>query len=170
MNDIKMLSPLLLLISAIYAGIKSDRLNRERITELRSYIDMLKFIRTELFSDMPFQIILSNASTVCTGRAEKTVKQLLNAIESNTYTSLNELWHIAIKQNCSLCENEKIILLEAGAVMGKFESTVQNAIIDSVIYRLENALNVKENEYTDKRKLTIFLPPLLVLLMIIVIM
>lgn len=166
----KIISCLFFVAAATCAGIKSDRLKRSRLNELRGYIELLKFIRCELNTDIPLKIIFSNAAMVCSDSAGETAKALHTALKSENYASMKELWKNTIVINCSLPENERQTLCEAGAVIGKYDSLVQAVCLGSIIDRLEKTLIIKEADYTGKRKLSIFMPPLLTLIAILAVL
>lgn len=165
----KAVSCIFFIASAVLAGLKADRLKKNGINELREYIDMLKFIRSELNSELSLETIISNAEKVCRGKARATAREIHAALSANSYTSMNELWIETIERNRTLTEIDRCTLCEIGAVIGKYDSPVQAAYIDSVINRLEKRLLNLESDYAEKRRLYLLLPPLLVTIAIMVI-
>lgn len=157
----------LLIAAAFAAGFRANRIKRSTINELRDFKDMLIFIEYELGSNLPIESIFAHAAAVSKGSAKATAAELYSNVSSNARASMNELWKTALLNNCDLPEREMYILRELGTIIGQYETEVQTSCINAAVRRLESIITEKEAEYSDNRRLTVLLPPILMLLFLI---
>ena len=148
---LKLLGTVLTIGTFSAGGMHFSLILKRRCQNLSGIITAFELIKSELcFAAAPLCDIMLAAGKVCSGQSSRFFAMVRERMQSDEQASFFEIFNDSLSALESLNDDDKRILSDAAAFLGKYDSERQLDALNYSIRRLNARLHQAEKEFAQK--------------------